>query len=378
MTLNEHIVAYALAYYGAEADYAAAFEPLEAYPPASEVLRKLMIAREMTVLRESDMITEYLAAGGTEDEYARVLEEPPDMIIPATVREAVRRLTNQTKAGKLYAMLDEYRQGRLTDADLQAAMLEMDTRERHSVSMRQAIHDEETRTTPPSVDTGFDHTDRVGGLARRQVTILAARPGVGKSDYALAVARNVMRRGGCVYFASVEMDRDQIVRRLRRGEVGREPLLTIRGRMQIDDRGSVTVPQIAAASRMGRYDLVIVDYLQILNYPHRTSGLYERATALSNQVRAAAKHSDAAWLVLSQLSRQTGDEHTRPKLSHLRDSGAIEQDAYAVWFLWEPQERDYTNPTRDVEMIIAKNRGGALGRIGYLFTPGSSQWLEGD
>jgi replicative DNA helicase len=145
----------------------------------------------------------------------------------------------------------------------------------------------------------------------------------------------------------------------------------------ICDRGSLRVSQIAAIAN--NYDLIVVDYLQILETADKVSGLYEKATNLSNDLRKAAKNSNAAWLVLSQLSRKMLTEHETPKLSHLRDSGAIEQDAFTVLFLHYPEkpvqnDKGEYAANRYVVVTIAKNRSGGFGQFAYRFCPSRSTW----
>jgi len=260
-----------------------------------------------------------------------------------------------------------------------AAIIDDQIEERQTVTLMDLLREGDIPDLA-RVPTRFRTLDYIlgGGLTKRRVTILAARPGVGKTDFALAIARNVLRSGHNIYLAALEADAHETLRRIQNAEGNDDKIAAYRGRMEINDRADSTVPQIAAAVNSGNFDLVIVDYLQNLSYPHRVNGYYEKATALSNQVRVASKHSKAAWLVLSQFSREVKDEHTEPHISALRDSGAIEQDAYAVICLWEPNERgeDHEQLTREVSLKVAKNRGGKVGKMNMNFQMAASRWEE--
>lgn len=381
MNINELIIARALLFVSSEPAYRESLDKLYSFVSDSPALKTLIDSRFAAILKneaEPDVLGEFLASGGTYDEYDKITENLNDIILtPSVLKGAITRESNREKAGRIKEMIVDYEHDRIQIEDLVASIIDEETEDRQSISLMEVIRQEKTSPTAVKLATHYRYTDsRLGGLQRGRMTVLAARPAVGKSDYALSVARNVMREGRNVFLASLEMDKFEILKRMKRAELGVEPLINMKGQMEIDERGDLTVPQIAASVNIGNYDLVIVDHMQLLIYPHRFSGLYERMTMLSNQLRIAAKHSRAAWLVLSQLSRQTKDEHKAPKLSDLRDSGAIEQDAYAVMFLHEPNDRDYTKDERSLDLTIAKNRGGAGGVIGYIFMPGQSRWRE--
>jgi replicative DNA helicase len=229
------------------------------------------------------------------------------------------------------------------------------------------------------VHTGFRRLDHcLHGLPRGRVTILAARPGVGKTDFALSVGVNIARTWKRVFFASIEMDYHELTKRIRRN-IGIEAD-SIGENIVLNDDAHQTVPGIAAQVMLHKPDVVIVDYLQIIKATHPAKDLYTKTSEISNQLRAAAKgvtgsDNPPAWLVLSQLSRNAKTEQDRPVLADLRDSGAIEQDADSVLFLHEPGKRIDALP-RAVQVSVAKNRSGPTGFVTMQFTPSSSKWEE--
>ena len=320
----------------------------------------------------------FIQAGGDSQQLFDFIRDVDDVIvISSVVAEAVNRVKAHDHIKKIEPAIEDYKNGAIKYDDLIATITEMNKEDYNKVAtLAEVIEQYENHEILPSVRTGYLETDeRLRGLCRGRVTVLASRPGVGKSDYALSVIRACLKRNESVFAASIEMDRIEILKRMEKSESGIGNVMALPGKLYIDDRGNISVAQIAASAMFRKPDLVVVDYLQILQLHQKTSGLYERATILSNQLRTAAKHSKAAWLVLSQLSRNAKTEMQCPTLSDLRDSGAIEQDAYAVMFLYEPNKREEKS-SRNVELVIAKNRGGMWGRIMYDFFPSASHWEE--
>ena len=255
-----------------------------------------------------------------------------------------------------------------------------------------------------SVPTGFYRLDQmIGGLPRGDMTILAARPKVGKTSLALAIVRRLSETGRPVIYFSLEMTRRQIsnrivsaltgipVARLAHATVYRdeermfaETLSEIAAwPLHIDDRSAATVPELRAQiarieSTKRAPDVVVVDHLGYLRAEGSRSG-YESMTRISRGLRALAKDTDVALLAISQMGRAI--EHREaserePRLSDLRESGALEEDASNVMFLIRPQgERD-----QDVSatLIVAAQRNGPTGRIELTFHARASTFTEKD
>ncbi|MDO4566629.1 MAG: replicative DNA helicase [Oscillospiraceae bacterium] len=239
--------------------------------------------------------------------------------------------------------------------------------------------------------TGFDSLDRLlTGLNKSDLIVLAARPGVGKTSLALNIVANLAARRkdvAAAYF-SLEMTKQQIAQRIlssssgiasgvfRSGVKNQESWVYIidsmgriaRDRIYIDDTSGISVGEIKAkARRVKDLGLIVVDYLQLMGGNARRSD--SRVNEISEITRAfkiMAKELDVPVLLLSQLSRDSEKQGRRPKLSDLRDSGSIEQDADIVMFLHredEPSEGAQSEQSSAVSLIVAKNRHGEVARI---------------
>lgn len=357
---------------------------LLAEPVAAGVLR----SRSRCILQgESDLhhiVNDYSENEGSVDalfSFSDAYEAGAPIIYEGILEAAVNRIMARQDAGKLKQLLPDLEKGTMTMQEIGAfCAAHGQTAFEDTLTLEEAEVRVDQEGMRSRIPLGFGFFDRqTRGLPRGRVSILAAKPGVGKTDFALACAINMLRDKKNVFFASLEMDYYEIVGRLRRS-IGSGKMLS--GSMTLDTAGRQTVSRIAAQVAQLKPELVIVDYLQILDTTETYRGLYERTSELSNQLRAAAKGTvkDAktapAWLVLSQLSRNTRTEHDRPVMADLRDSGAIEQDADMVMFLHEPDQRVAGEQSRRVELSVAKNRGGPCGYVRFNFTPGSSRWEE--
>ena len=237
-----------------------------------------------------------------------------------------------------------------------------------------------------SISTGIrDLDETITGLNRSDLILLAARPGMGKTSFALNIANHVaVKEKKRVAFFSLEMTKEQLASRMlsTEGEVGGTKLRTgkltedewvrlieagdILSKPQIyfDDTPGITVPEMKAKlRRLKDVDLVIIDYLQLMSGAKRIDNRVQEISEITRNLKIMAKEINVPVITLSQLSRASEQrtEH-RPVLSDLRDSGSIEQDADIVLFLYRP---DYYNtddaPSDDKnsgECIVAKNRHG--------------------
>ena len=246
------------------------------------------------------------------------------------------------------------------------------------------------------VSTGIGDLDRViTGLNRSDLIILAARPGMGKTSFALNIARNVAVTGKkTVAFFSLEMSREQLASRLLSSEaqVGGTKLRT--GRLNdeewsrlipasdvlknaeifIDDTPGITITEMKSKLRRLRHvDLVVVDYLQLMSSTRRIDSRVNEISEITRSLKILAKELNVPVITLSQLSRASEQrpDH-RPQLSDLRDSGSIEQDADIVLFLYregyydKDGGEDAAAPQADVnsgECIVAKNRHGEMSTV---------------
>ena len=250
----------------------------------------------------------------------------------------------------------------------------------------------------PGLSTGLRDLDRaISGLNKSDLILLAARPGMGKTSMALNILLNAGKKSGKnVAFFSLEMSREQLALRLISSEcfVDNKKLVTgklseqdwesvaaaadslNRSTILIDDDSSVTVADInAKCRRVDNLGLVIIDYLQLMQSAGGKSRGNENrqqiVSDISRSLKIMAKELDVPVLCLSQLSRANESrQDKRPMLSDLRESGAIEQDADIVLFLYREgyYNRETENPNL-AECIIAKNRHGETGTVELQWQP---------
>ena len=246
------------------------------------------------------------------------------------------------------------------------------------------------------VPTGFAELDyKTAGLHGSDLILIAARPAMGKSAFALNIAANAAVRAKVpVVLFSLEMSKDQMVNRIlcsesmvdsnkvRTGKVEEEDWAKLAGaigplsesEIYIDDTPGISVMEIRAKCRKLKLEkdigLVVIDYLQLVQGSNKTNGSREQEISeISRSLKILAKELNVPVIALSQLSRavEQRPDH-RPMLSDLRESGAIEQDADIVIFLYRD---DYYNPESEkkdiAEVIIAKHRGGSLGTVDLLW-----------
>lgn len=254
----------------------------------------------------------------------------------------------------------------------------------------------------PGLSTGLSAIDqKITGLNKSDLILLAARPGMGKTSLALNVALNVAKGGGTVAVFSLEMSREQLATRLLSSEALvennrlRTGLLretdwekiagaaTVLNRLDIliDDNPLLSVADMnAKCRRLDGLSLVVVDYLQLMTSAGGNSRGGENrqqvVSDMSRMLKIMAKELNVPVVCLSQLSRANEKrDDKRPMLSDLRESGAIEQDADIVLFLYRD---DYYNEDSEkhniAECIVAKNRHGETGKVELRWMPEYTQF----
>ena len=250
------------------------------------------------------------------------------------------------------------------------------------------------------VPSGFPRLDEIlgGGFIRSGLYILGARPAMGKSTFAVNLADNI---GGNVLLVSLEMSPEQLTAKrvarltgipagkLLRGAVTDEDwqkiavansALSEQG-VYLNSRYGLTVPQIQLlAQSVPELRAVIIDYLGLIQPATRGGNTYENISAISRELKLLAISLNVPVICLCQLSRSVESrEDKRPRLSDLRDSGAIEQDADAVLFLWR-DGRNETPPTDGnpllAQLDVAKNRHGSTGETQFSFWMRTSTFKE--
>ena len=253
------------------------------------------------------------------------------------------------------------------------------------------------------VPTGYIALDKMtAGLQKEELIILAARPAVGKTAFALNIAQNVATKADqVVAIFSLEMGAESLVNRmlcaegnidaghLRTGQLSEDEWSNLimamgtlgQSKIFIDDTPGIRIAEIRAKSRrllqeQGKLGLIVIDYLQLIEGNNRESRQQE-VSDISRQLKKLAKELKVPVIALSQLSRGVEQrQDKRPVLSDIRESGSIEQDADIVAFLYrddyyereggEESERD-EQENNVVEVIIEKNRSGARGTVKLLF-----------
>jgi len=252
------------------------------------------------------------------------------------------------------------------------------------------ISNPETKADYVGIPTGISDLDKViTGLNKSDLIILGARPGMGKTSFALNIARNVAADSGkTVAFFSLEMTRDQLAQRmlsgdaciksekLRTGELSTDEWTRLaqageqlsKANIYFDETSGITVPEIKAKlRRMKKVDLVIIDYLGLMQSASKKENRVQEVSEITRNLKVMAKDLRVPVIACAQLSRGTevrGKSH-RPGLSDLRESGSIEQDADIVMFLYREKyyDNEKTDPTEQTdehkaECIVAKNRHG--------------------
>ena len=245
------------------------------------------------------------------------------------------------------------------------------------------------------VPTGFSELDyKTAGLHGSELILVAARPAMGKTAFALNIATNAALRGNApVAIFSLEMSKDQLVNRIlcseamvdsnkvRTGKLDEDDWVKLAGaigplseaEMYIDDTPGISVMEIRTKCRKLKMEknigLVVIDYLQLVQGNKRTASREQEISEISRSLKILAKEINVPVIALSQLSRavEQRPDH-RPMLSDLRESGAIEQDADIVMFLYRDDYYNKESEKKDIaEVIIAKQRGGQTGTVELLW-----------
>ena len=239
----------------------------------------------------------------------------------------------------------------------------------------------------PGIPSGFPDLDQyTEGFTRGDLVVLAARPSVGKTSLALSVANNAARQGTGVLVFSLEMDTKQIVTRFL-GLTGQANILTLRTGADVlntdaadalqrlpvlvDDTPGISVMELRTKARRAMtrlpVGLIIVDYLQLMRTAQEQENRVQEIATITRNLKSLARELNVVVMALSQLSRAAGDSGHEPKLSTLRESGSIEQDADIVVMLWRDREETVPNAPKLIKGSVAKNRNGPTGVFELYF-----------
>ena len=251
------------------------------------------------------------------------------------------------------------------------------------------------------IPTGFSYLDKVlgGGFHRSDFIVVGARPAMGKTSFALNVARNIAMKGRKVLFFSLEMSKEQLAQRiistearivsnkLRTGEItdsdweklGLALQNLINCELYFDDTANINVPEMKArALRMKDVDCIVIDYLQLMSGTKRTDNRVNEVSEITRSLKMMAKDLNIPVVTCSQLSRgvakNTGDH--RPQMTDLRESGTIEQDADIVLMLHRedyynnnPDDNENSETANIAEVIVGKNRHGSTENVKVAWNP---------
>jgi len=337
-------------------------------PTAANVDYHARIVEEKALLRQLINTATEIAAMGyeAEEEVAKVLDKAEQKMLAVSAR----------KAGKAFAPIKEI-------------ILDSFRRIEELYASKGGI---------TGLATGFTDLDRLtAGLQPSDLILIAARPAMGKTAFVLNIAQHVaIREKKSVAFFSLEMAKEQLVQRMLCAEAGIDSQRLRTGQLDdadwgrlviaadrlsaapifIDDTPGLTVTEIRAKSRRLAVEhglkLVIIDYLQLMqgSVSGRAENRQQEISEISRSLKALARELNVPVVALSQLSRSPESRQSkRPMLSDLRESGALEQDADIVMFLYrEDYYKEETDKENLAEVIIAKQRNGPTDTV-YLSFP---------
>ncbi|MEM7106503.1 MAG: replicative DNA helicase [Bacteroidota bacterium] len=312
----------------------------------------------------------------------------------------------------VFELLDKAEQGlfAITEQNLTRSYVSMGSLLSQAVKDVELASEREEGLT--GVPTGFVDLDRMtSGWQPSDLIIVAARPGMGKTSLTLALAKNAAEFGKGVAVFSLEMSSIQLVKRLISLETELSGDKLKKGKMAdfewqqlnaavekmgetpifIDDTPGINIFELRAKCRRLKMQhdiqLVIIDYLQLMSgsgAEGKNGNREQEISSISRALKGLAKELNVPVIALSQLSRavETRGGTKRPQLSDLRESGAIEQDADMVTFIYRPEyyqilEDEEGNSLKGVaEYIIAKHRNGALGTVKLKFTPETAKFSD--
>ncbi len=254
------------------------------------------------------------------------------------------------------------------------------------------------------IPTGFTDLDyKTSGLHASDLVLVAARPSMGKTAFVLNMAQRIAKRGdAAVAIFSLEMSREQLANRLlameshvdaqklRSGNLSAEDWSKLveganiigSSRLIIDDTPGISVAELRSKCRKYKLEhdlgVIMIDYLQLMSGSGRTDSRQQEISEISRSLKALARELDVPVIALSQLSRavEQRPDH-RPMLSDLRESGAIEQDADVVMFIYRDDYYHKDTEKKGIaEIIIAKQRNGPIGTIELVWMPQYTQFMN--
>jgi replicative DNA helicase len=362
----------------------------------AETLRQRGKLEEVGGAEAIDELTGWVPAAGHARDYGRI------------VRDNSRLRALLTTSYEIQASVisrDAPARDLLERAERSVLEVAQDERQKTFRAVAEILHEETdklhklsiSKTSLTGTPSGFKDIDDVtGGFQAGNLIIIAARPSMGKSALVANIAENASLKGHPIALFSLEMSESELAQRfvasqakirgeeLRRGRVAEDRWQKILTACQtladaplwIDDSSDTGVLEVRAKARRlhhqidGGLGLIIIDYLQLMRHEGRVENRVEQVSQISRGLKGLARELNVPVIALSQLSRaveQRGGEK-KPILSDLRDSGAIEQDADLVMFIYREEyyEKDSERPG-EADIIVAKHRNGPVGEIVLTF-----------
>jgi replicative DNA helicase len=273
--------------------------------------------------------------------------------------------------------------------------MRMDALMTQTFKVVEKLHQQKQAVT--GVTTGYADLDRqTAGLQPSDLIIIAARPSMGKTAFVLNIAANAALRGGTgVAVFSLEMSKEQLALRMlcaearvdlarvrtghlapgELGELAQAAHVLISTPVYIDDTPAITVLELRAKARrlsrdpQAKLGLVVVDYLQLMRSSEGKDSREQEISEISRSLKALAKELHVPVIALSQLNRQVENRTPPvPRLSDLRESGAIEQDADVIMFIYRDEAYNEDSERKGLaDIIIAKQRNGPVGKVELAF-----------
>lgn len=353
-------------------------------------------------------LTNIVASAANVEYHARIVAQK--FVQRELIRVSTKIVNDSFQDSKdVFELLDEAEQGlyEITEQNLRKGYQSIS--ELAAKALRQIEHIAENTEGLTGTPTGFSELDGLtGGWQNSDLIILAARPGMGKTAFSLALAKNAaLQFGRAVAFFTLEMSSLQLVQRMiaMEAELDNQKLRNAKlddhdwiklhqalerlgeAKVFIDETPALNVFELRAKCRRLKtnhdIDLIIIDYLQLMSASGNDNrgNREQEISSISRALKGLAKELNVPVIALSQLSRAVETRGVkRPVLSDLRESGAIEQDADIVTFLYRPEyydgEEDPMMPPGLTEVIIAKHRNGALKTVNLRFVKEFARFEE--
>ena len=369
----------------------------------SEELKRMEMFKEIGGLAYISELTNNVSSSSNTEFHARIIAEK---FIKRSLINISRKISNDAfdDSVDIFDLLNDAEANlfTVTEGTLRKSYDKMSSLIKGALENIEILRSKEDGLS--GVPSGFTNVDRVtSGWQKSDLVIVAARPGMGKTAFALTMARNVaVDHNTAIGFFSLEMSSEQLVNRLiaseaelgasklRKGDLADHEMVQLHEKIKhlseapifIDDTPGLSIFELRAKARRlvknHGVEIIMIDYLQLMTAGGTVGNREQEISTISRSLKGIAKELKIPVIALSQVNRgvesRTGVGSKRPMLSDLRESGAIEQDADIVTFIYRPEyykiyEWDNGDDSRGQgELIIAKHRNGSLNNVRLKFT----------